>query len=74
MEMLKTFTSNNNRDKIESIYFNYKELDGLTRQLQMYRNVWAHPSEEITDSGWNFFNFGNTFKIIRGKYGKPIQL
>ena len=53
MEMLKTFTSNNNRDKIESIYFNYKELDGLTRQLQMYRNV-CPPSEEITDSGGIF--------------------
>ena len=64
MEMLKTFTSNNNRDKIESIYFNYKELDGLTRQLQMYRNVWAHPSEEITDSGWNFLISGILLRLL----------
>jgi hypothetical protein len=64
MEMLKASFSSIDRKKIESIYLNFKELDGLTRQLQMYRNVWAHPSGEITDSGWNFLLSGLLLRLL----------
>ena len=48
---VRTFTSNNNRGKIESIFFSYKELDGLTDNYKFIEMFGPTPLKKLQMGG-----------------------